>query len=253
MVFFTILLTWSLWQLVIKENGQLSASITGLDKHLYRLRLYLALTLAVGLSAFFWLPVAFESESVNLGTLIGEGSHFDFRNNFIQLSELFGGVKLIDWGATEPDYSLNLGLAQVVLGLAGVVALFIARTKARKQGVFHLLALILLLFLMLRQSTMLWEMIPVLPFLQFPWRLLGAAAVFMFVFLIILSLTGVYLLAVFLPLWVSALIVSGILLLVGGILAGVGASILRKLDPKPHKTIRTFQQNVNWLKGQISR
>jgi hypothetical protein len=83
--------------------------------------------------------------------------------------------------------------------------------------------------------------------------LLGAAAVFMFVFLIILSMTGVYLLAVFLPIWVAALIVSGILLLVGGILAGVGASILRRLDPKPHKTIRTFQQNVNWLKGQISR
>lgn len=83
--------------------------------------------------------------------------------------------------------------------------------------------------------------------------LLGAAAVFMLVFLIILSMTGVYLLAVFLPIWVAALIVSGILLLVGGILAGAGASILRKLDPKPHKTIRTFQQNVNWLKGQISR
>jgi hypothetical protein len=47
------------------------------------------------------------------------------------------------------------------------------------------------------------------------------------------------------------LIVSGILLLVGGILAGAGASILRKLDPKPHRTIRTFQQNVNWIKGQF--
>ncbi len=83
--------------------------------------------------------------------------------------------------------------------------------------------------------------------------LLAAAAVFMLVFLIFLSLTGVYLLAVFLPQWVAALIVSGILLIVGGILAGAGASILRKLDPKPHRTIRTLQQNVNWLKGQISR
>jgi hypothetical protein len=81
--------------------------------------------------------------------------------------------------------------------------------------------------------------------------LLGAGAVFMFVFLIFLALTGVYLLSLFLPLWVSALIVSGILLLVGGILAGAGASILRKLDPKPHRTIRTFQQNVNWIKGQF--
>ena len=81
--------------------------------------------------------------------------------------------------------------------------------------------------------------------------LLGAGAVFMFVFLIFLALTGVYLLDLFLPLWVSALIVSGILLLVGGILAGAGASILRKLDPKPHRTIRTLQQNVNWIKGQF--
>ena len=81
--------------------------------------------------------------------------------------------------------------------------------------------------------------------------LLVAGAVFMFVFLIFLSLTGVYLLNLLLPLWVSALIVSGILLLVGGILAGAGASILRNLDPKPHRTIRTLQQNVNWVKGQF--
>ncbi len=81
--------------------------------------------------------------------------------------------------------------------------------------------------------------------------LLAAGAVFMLVFLIFLSLTGVYLLSLFLPLWVSALIVSGILLLVGGILAGSGASILRNLDPKPHRTIRTLQQNVNWIKGQF--
>jgi uncharacterized membrane protein len=81
--------------------------------------------------------------------------------------------------------------------------------------------------------------------------LLAAAGVFMLIFLIILSLTGVWILDVFLSLWVSALIVSGILLLVGGILAGAGASILRRLDPKPHRTIATLQQNTNWIKGQF--
>jgi uncharacterized integral membrane protein len=83
--------------------------------------------------------------------------------------------------------------------------------------------------------------------------LLAAAAVFMLVFLIFLSLTGVYVLSTFLAPWLAALIVSVILLVVGGILAAAGASILRRLDPKPHKTIATLQQNVNWLKGQISR
>lgn len=83
--------------------------------------------------------------------------------------------------------------------------------------------------------------------------LLAAAAVFMLVFLIIFSIAGIYLLSLFLTEWVAALIVSAILLIVGGILAAAGASILRGLDPKPHKTIATLQQNVNWLKGQISR
>ncbi len=81
--------------------------------------------------------------------------------------------------------------------------------------------------------------------------LLMVGAVFMLVFLIFLSLAGVYVLKLFFPIWASALIVSGILLLIGGILAGSGANMLRKLDPKPHRTIRTLQQNVNWLKGQF--
>jgi hypothetical protein len=81
--------------------------------------------------------------------------------------------------------------------------------------------------------------------------LLVTGAVFLFTFLIFLALTGVYVLNLFLPLWASALIVSGILLLIGGILAGTGANVLRRLDPKPHRTIRTLQQNVNWLKGQF--
>lgn len=85
--------------------------------------------------------------------------------------------------------------------------------------------------------------------------LLVTGAVFLLVFLILISLTGVYVLneVVGLSLWLSALIVSGILLAIGGTLAGAGAGSLRGLDPKPHHSIRTFQQNVNWLKGQMKR
>ena len=81
--------------------------------------------------------------------------------------------------------------------------------------------------------------------------LLTVGAVFLLVFLIFISLTGVYVLNLFLSLWLSALIVSGVLLLIGGILAGTGANILRSMDPVPHRTIRALQQNINWLKGQF--
>jgi len=37
----------------------------------------------------------------------------------------------------------------------------------------------------------------------------------------------------------------------GGVIAGAGANALRSLDPKPHRTIQTLQQNVNWIKGQF--
>ena len=83
--------------------------------------------------------------------------------------------------------------------------------------------------------------------------LLVVGAVFLHLFLVFFSVFGIYLLnqVAGLSLWLSALIVSGILLLIGGILAGAGASVLRRLDPKPHRTIRTFQQNLEWLKGQF--
>ena len=95
------------------------------------------------------------------------------------------------------------------------------------------------------------EFIPVARQAGIATGVLVVGAVFMLVFLIFISLTGVYVLHLFLSLWLSALIVSGVLLLIGGILAGSGANILRRLDPVPHRTIRTFQQNINWLKGQF--
>jgi hypothetical protein len=83
--------------------------------------------------------------------------------------------------------------------------------------------------------------------------LLVVGAVFAHLFLVFFSLFGVYLLneVAGLSTWLSTLIVSVILLVVGGILAGIGASSLRSLDPKPHRTISTLQQNINWFKGQF--
>jgi hypothetical protein len=83
--------------------------------------------------------------------------------------------------------------------------------------------------------------------------LLSVGGVFLHLFLVFISVTGIYLLneVAGLPVWASALIVSGILLVIGLVLAGAGANILRKLDPKPHHSIRTFQQNIEWIKGQF--
>ncbi len=84
--------------------------------------------------------------------------------------------------------------------------------------------------------------------------LLSVGGVFLHLFLVFISVTGIYFLneVVGLSVWISALIVSGILLVIGLVLAGAGANILRTLDPKPHHSIRTFQQNIEWIKEQFN-
>lgn len=83
--------------------------------------------------------------------------------------------------------------------------------------------------------------------------LLSVGGVFLHLFLVFISITGIYVLneVAGLSIWASALIVSGILLVIGLVLAGAGANILRKLDPKPHHSIRTGRQNIEWIKEQF--
>jgi hypothetical protein len=83
--------------------------------------------------------------------------------------------------------------------------------------------------------------------------LLAAGGVFMLIFLIFLSLTGTYFFGQVLGLGLTlgALIVTVILLVIGGVLLGIGAGMLRGLDPRPRRTINALQQNIEWIKGRI--
>src|SRR5690606_18119864 len=85
MVFFGLLAAWVVWEMVV--GRPVSRRARGL--------LPLALLGGVGLAAFFWLPVALEQSAVNLSSLIGDGSHFDFRNHFLSLRDLFAPPPLL--------------------------------------------------------------------------------------------------------------------------------------------------------------
>ncbi len=83
--------------------------------------------------------------------------------------------------------------------------------------------------------------------------LLLTGAAFMLLFTIFICFTVVYAISLALPLWLSFLIVSVILLVLGAILAGAGAASLRKVDPVPRRSIRALRQNIDWVKGQLKR
>lgn len=139
-----------------------------------------AFGLAAGLIAFFWLPALVEHDAVKL-EVIGPG-HFDFREHFLGLRELLAPSRAIDWGATGPRYRHNLGLAQWALGVPALVVLArgVVGGEDGEGGMdlaFFLVGAAALVFLMLPVSSAVWELIPGMPYLQFPWRLLGPANV----------------------------------------------------------------------------
>jgi len=55
------------------------------------------------------------------------------------------------------------------------------------------------------------------------------------------------------PMWLSALLVGGVLAGVGAALALGGMKKLQHIDPVPRMTVETLQEDKRWLKEQVSR
>lgn len=176
LLFFLLLTAWAVWQLLGRWR---QSAWTGQWDDLRRGsggRIFLALLLGLGCAAFYWLPVILERNAVTLNTLIGQNDNYDFRTHFLTISELFAFSLRPDWSAAQSAFHHNLGVAQWILGGLGLLMLLIRKTRGRFQLSLFAVALFVLLLLMLPLSQPIWEAIPFLPFFQFPWRLLGAAA-----------------------------------------------------------------------------
>ena len=170
LLFFGLLASWVAWQVGLHWLGQSKSGWQELRPLLG------ALILGLGLAAFFWLPVILERNAVDLNSLIGSSDNYDFRTHFLSVRELLGFSRQIDWGATEPVYRLNVGVAQWVLGGLGLLLLLLRQAERQAHLLFFAVALLVLFFLQLSVSQPVWEAIPLLPFFQFPWRLLGATS-----------------------------------------------------------------------------
>jgi len=153
--------------------------------------------LAVGLTAVFWLPALVEKQYIILDQVIGYDD-FDFHRHFLTLRELLRLSPVLDLGALNPAVAYNLGLPQwglaVVGWLGGWVVRWLGGWGAQDRSVegvvvslptgcglakiagFMGVAALALGFLTLDASTRVWEAIPPLRYVQFPWRLLGLAA-----------------------------------------------------------------------------
>jgi len=147
--------------------------------------------LGLGLAAIYWLPAIGERHYIQLEK-ITQG-FFDFRQNFLSLSELIALPLPLDLAAINPEFPLSLGLAQIVAALAGITALLIFGFKwGRGQlsrpyisrlfsssrfahSIFFAIFFVVFIFLALPYSQIIWEITPLLELTEFPWRLLGPA------------------------------------------------------------------------------
>ncbi len=151
------------------------------NKRIFFISILASGVLALGLSAFYWLPVIFEMKYTNVMSQVGGNS--DFRNHFLCPSQLWNS--LWGYGGSGPGcldgMSFKLGKANVLFSLFSFAAfLFLITRRKIKEGTFLQIAVFGLAlfsaFMTTYLSAFLWESITVLKFLQFPWRFLNFTA-----------------------------------------------------------------------------
>ncbi len=132
-----------------------------------------ALVLGLGLSAVFGLPAMTENRFVRLDQWYG--GRYTWGGDFVEFFQLFSPRWGMGASVPGPDdqVSFQLGAVPVVLGLVAVASLLIRRKdRAFRLIAFFAALVVVATFLMLEASAPLWQTLPLVRVVQFPWRLL---------------------------------------------------------------------------------
>ena len=130
--------------------------------------------IGLALSAFFWVPSILEKQFVRLDQTIGK----DFPQHFVYPLQLI----LPSWGyggsgpGPNDSMSFQIGILHLIFLFLSVIVvrqLWKDRRQKASHVLFYLLVFAASVFFMLGISKMVWEMIPLLRFTQFPWRFLS--------------------------------------------------------------------------------
>ncbi len=154
-----------------------------------------AALLAVALTAWFWMPALLEQDTVQLH-LSRTTRNNDFHYNFVTWAEMLLHTPApYDADFLNPPMYVPLGIVQVVLALVGVLRglwrlgvlplhefevelsedTHIPLLERRVVLVFFVLVALAYLWMSTAASVRVWEAVPLLAFVQFPWRLVGRA------------------------------------------------------------------------------
>lgn len=137
--------------------------------------LFLAVIFGLGLSAFFWLPALAEKDYTSVHELIERGS--SYRDHYVEIDQLWD----FPWGfggsapGRADGISFKLGKNLLLTAAVAAFWVFLKRKNANAVRVVLFSALVVTIisvFMTLSISYWIWQIFPLLEFVQFPWRFL---------------------------------------------------------------------------------
>ena len=140
------------------------------------LRCAVAALLAALVTAAFWLPALADTNLVQIDK--ARTGYYYYGNHFLDWQALFAvHSPILDSRAGDPlKPPVTFGAASWIAVAAGLVSLpFVVRAERRIWGLAGVLFALAMLIPTNSASEPLWERIPALSFLQFPYRFLGIA------------------------------------------------------------------------------
>lgn len=147
-----------------------------------------------GLSAFFTVPAFFEKSFTRVSSLTSGGSNYT--DHFITLSQAWDSP----WGfggSTRGDLdglSFKIGKFHLITALASFLYILTLSgfKKIKRRFLFAYLTILFLFllsfFMMLSQSAFIYKALPLLAFVQYPWRFLNLSVFFVSLFPLAFSL-----------------------------------------------------------------
>ena len=121
----------------------------------------------LGLSSPFWLPAILETKFVVGLQVFDPTQHFPILYKLIYSSWGYG----FSGANTSDQMSFQIGIANLIAVASSVLAFFFLKNK--KTLVFFIGLFVLTVFFITPFSVILWEIIPFMAYIQFPWRLLS--------------------------------------------------------------------------------
>jgi hypothetical protein len=151
-----------------------------LGKTMFRYGSFAIISLFIGflLSAWFFLPSLAELDYVQM---TAQTTGYFFYGDHFRGMDLIQPGFIFDYAHADDTTPFAMGLVQAILALGGIVLLVARRASPRyaiRSTQYAFLGLVLSTWLVTPLSRPLWDRVPLLQIIQFPWRFLSVQAFF---------------------------------------------------------------------------